>query len=172
MYSGLRQRRDRLGVRGRSPEGDCIVWDTDYPHLDGIEPAKALPEFDANPSPMKRSEKSSGTTRSSSTGKESCCECSRKIRDSIWRRSWKYEEAQHPLHDALDFINNANALVFVDQIHAQDWLANAQIEKKLVLYHSPNVPDTQNILTGFEEFIYRGRDSSALAAVAGKNYLR
>ena len=43
------------------------------------------------------------------------------------------------------------ALVFVDQIHAQDWLANAQIEKKLVLYHSPNVPDTQNILTGFRK---------------------
>jgi len=43
------------------------------------------------------------------------------------------------------------ALVFVEQIHAQDWLANAQIEKKLVLYHSPNVPDTQNILTGFRK---------------------
>ncbi len=43
------------------------------------------------------------------------------------------------------------ALVFVEHIHAQDWLANAQIEKKLVLYHSPNVPDTQNILTGFRK---------------------
>ena len=32
-------------------EGDCIVWNTDYPHLDGIEPAKALPEFDAQPIP-------------------------------------------------------------------------------------------------------------------------
>ena len=42
-------------------------------------------------------------------------------------------------------------LVFVEQINAQDWLANAQIEKKLVLYHSPNVPDTQNILTGFRK---------------------
>jgi ABC-type glycerol-3-phosphate transport system substrate-binding protein len=40
---------------------------------------------------------------------------------------------------------------FVEQIDAQDWLANAQIEKKLVLYHSPNVPDTQNILTGFRK---------------------
>jgi uncharacterized protein len=30
-------------------KGDCIVWNTDYPHLDGIEPAKALPEFDAQP---------------------------------------------------------------------------------------------------------------------------
>jgi hypothetical protein len=42
-------------------------------------------------------------------------------------------------------------LFFVEQIDAQDWLANAQIEKKLVLYHSPNVPDTQNILTGFRK---------------------
>jgi uncharacterized protein len=32
-------------------KGDCIVWNTDYPHLDGIEPAKALPEFDAQPIP-------------------------------------------------------------------------------------------------------------------------
>jgi predicted TIM-barrel fold metal-dependent hydrolase len=30
-------------------KGDCIVWNTDYPHLDGIEPAKALPEFYAQP---------------------------------------------------------------------------------------------------------------------------
>ena len=30
-------------------KGDCIVWNTDYPHLDGIEPAKALPEFNAQP---------------------------------------------------------------------------------------------------------------------------
>jgi predicted TIM-barrel fold metal-dependent hydrolase len=27
------------------------VWNTDYPHLDGIDPAKALPEFDAQPIP-------------------------------------------------------------------------------------------------------------------------
>ncbi len=32
-------------------KGDCIVWNTDYPHLDGIEPAKALPQFDAQPIP-------------------------------------------------------------------------------------------------------------------------
>jgi predicted TIM-barrel fold metal-dependent hydrolase len=31
--------------------GENIVWNTDYPHLDGIEPAKALPEFDAQPIP-------------------------------------------------------------------------------------------------------------------------
>jgi len=29
--------------------GENIVWITDYPHLDGIEPARALPEFDAQP---------------------------------------------------------------------------------------------------------------------------
>jgi predicted TIM-barrel fold metal-dependent hydrolase len=29
--------------------GDNIVWNTDYPHLDGIEPQKALPELDAQP---------------------------------------------------------------------------------------------------------------------------
>ena len=36
--------------------GDNIVWNTDYPHLDGIEPQKALPEFDAQPisEPAKR----------------------------------------------------------------------------------------------------------------------
>jgi predicted TIM-barrel fold metal-dependent hydrolase len=26
-----------------------IVWNTDYPHPDAIEPSKALPEFDAQP---------------------------------------------------------------------------------------------------------------------------
>jgi hypothetical protein len=74
------------------------------------------------------------------------------------------------------------ALVFVDQIHAQDWLANAQIEKKLVLYHSPNVPDTQNILTGFRKkypFIevetYRASGEKLLQKItmearAGKNF--
>jgi predicted TIM-barrel fold metal-dependent hydrolase len=30
-------------------KGDNIVWNTDYPHLDGIEPQKALPEFDEQP---------------------------------------------------------------------------------------------------------------------------
>jgi predicted TIM-barrel fold metal-dependent hydrolase len=29
--------------------GDNIVWNTDYPHLDGIRPEKALPEFDRQP---------------------------------------------------------------------------------------------------------------------------
>ena len=27
-------------------QGDNIVWNTDYPHPDAIEPAKALPELD------------------------------------------------------------------------------------------------------------------------------
>lgn len=26
-----------------------MVWNTDYPHPDAIEPAKALPEFDGQP---------------------------------------------------------------------------------------------------------------------------
>jgi predicted TIM-barrel fold metal-dependent hydrolase len=30
-------------------KGDNIVWNTDYPHPDAIEPSKALPEFDAQP---------------------------------------------------------------------------------------------------------------------------
>jgi predicted TIM-barrel fold metal-dependent hydrolase len=30
-------------------KGNCIVWNTDYPHLDVIEPAKALPDFNAQP---------------------------------------------------------------------------------------------------------------------------
>jgi predicted TIM-barrel fold metal-dependent hydrolase len=30
-------------------DGDNIVWNTDYPHLDGIRPEKALPEFDRQP---------------------------------------------------------------------------------------------------------------------------
>ncbi len=30
-------------------KGSNLVWNTDYPHLDGIEPAKALPTFDAQP---------------------------------------------------------------------------------------------------------------------------
>jgi iron(III) transport system substrate-binding protein len=42
-------------------------------------------------------------------------------------------------------------LCFVEPIKAQDSLAGAQIEKKLVLYHSPNVPDTQRILAGFRQ---------------------
>jgi predicted TIM-barrel fold metal-dependent hydrolase len=29
-------------------KGENIVWNTDYPHPDAIEPAKALPEFDAH----------------------------------------------------------------------------------------------------------------------------
>ena len=32
--------------------GENIVWNTDYPHLDGIEPARALPEFAAQPIPQ------------------------------------------------------------------------------------------------------------------------
>jgi iron(III) transport system substrate-binding protein len=35
--------------------------------------------------------------------------------------------------------------------YAQDRLANATAEKKLVLYHSPNVLDTQKILQGFRK---------------------
>ena len=62
-----------------------------------------------------------------------------------------HDETPQPLHDALDFIDNVDRVSFVEPIHAQDWLANAQIEKKLVLYHSPNVPDTENILTGFRK---------------------
>jgi predicted TIM-barrel fold metal-dependent hydrolase len=38
-----------LGYAVEHLKGDCIVWNTDYPHLDGIEPAKALPEFNAQP---------------------------------------------------------------------------------------------------------------------------
>ena len=33
-------------------DGDNLVWNTDYPHLDGIEPHKALPQFDAQPIPQ------------------------------------------------------------------------------------------------------------------------
>jgi predicted TIM-barrel fold metal-dependent hydrolase len=29
--------------------GENMVWNTDYPHPDAIEPARALPEFDAQP---------------------------------------------------------------------------------------------------------------------------
>ena len=38
-------------------EGENIVWNTDYPHLDGIEPARALPEFDAQPIPAEAKRK-------------------------------------------------------------------------------------------------------------------
>ena len=30
-------------------KGENIVWNTDYPHPDAIEPSKALPELDAQP---------------------------------------------------------------------------------------------------------------------------
>jgi uncharacterized protein len=30
-------------------DGNNIVWNTDYPHADGMEPARALPDFDAHP---------------------------------------------------------------------------------------------------------------------------
>ena len=36
-------------------------------------------------------------------------------------------------------------------MHAQEPSANAQVEKKLVLYHSPNVPDTERMLAGFRK---------------------
>jgi iron(III) transport system substrate-binding protein len=42
-------------------------------------------------------------------------------------------------------------LVAVPSVHGQEPLANAQIEKKLVLYHSPNVPDTERLLAGFRK---------------------
>ena len=29
--------------------GENIAWNTDYPHADGMNPPKALPEFDAQP---------------------------------------------------------------------------------------------------------------------------
>ena len=44
-----------------------------------------------------------------------------------------------------------SGLSFVNPIDAQESLAGRQIEKKLVLYHSPNVPDTQRILAGFRQ---------------------
>ena len=42
-------------------------------------------------------------------------------------------------------------LSFAPAIHAQEPSASAQVEKKLVLYHSPNVPDTERILAGFRK---------------------
>ncbi|MGH7771381.1 MAG: ABC transporter substrate-binding protein [Candidatus Binatia bacterium] len=36
-------------------------------------------------------------------------------------------------------------------LSAQDWLPKAQEEKKVVLYHTTNVPDTQKILEGFRK---------------------
>jgi len=30
-------------------DGENIVWNTDYPHYDGMNPPRALPEFDAHP---------------------------------------------------------------------------------------------------------------------------
>jgi len=42
-------------------------------------------------------------------------------------------------------------LSFAAPIHAQEPSATAQVEKKLVLYHSPNVPDTERILAGFRK---------------------
>ena len=47
------------------------------------------------------------------------------------------------------FLALATALIglaAVPSVHGQEPLANAQIEKKLVLYHSPNVPDTERLL--------------------------
>jgi uncharacterized protein len=38
-----------LGTVAEYLKGENIVWNTDYPHPDAIEPAKALPEFDAHP---------------------------------------------------------------------------------------------------------------------------
>jgi predicted TIM-barrel fold metal-dependent hydrolase len=32
-------------------QGENIVWNTDYPHPDAIEPSKALPELEAQPIP-------------------------------------------------------------------------------------------------------------------------
>src|SRR5262245_10859281 len=48
-------------------KGENIVWNTDYPHPDAIEPSKALPELDAQP--MKLGVKYCGTMPSSSSGR-------------------------------------------------------------------------------------------------------
>jgi hypothetical protein len=45
-------------------KGENIVWNTDYPHPDAIEPKRALPDLDAQPIPTTTSAKFSGTTRS------------------------------------------------------------------------------------------------------------
>src|SRR6185295_1722135 len=42
-------------------------------------------------------------------------------------------------------------LSFASPLHAQEPSVNIQAEKKLVLYHSPNVPDTEIILAGFRK---------------------
>ena len=42
-------------------------------------------------------------------------------------------------------------LSFAPPMHAQEPSGNAQVEKKLVLYHSPNVPDTERMLAGFRK---------------------
>ena len=44
-----------------------------------------------------------------------------------------------------------SGLFLVQPTDAQDGSASAPIENKLVLYHSPNVPDTQKILAGFRK---------------------
>ena len=44
-------------------KGENIVWNTDYPHPDAIEPVKALPEFDAHPIPNRPRRKYFGITR-------------------------------------------------------------------------------------------------------------
>lgn len=38
-----------LGSVAEYLKGDNMVWNTDYPHPDAIEPSKALPEFDSHP---------------------------------------------------------------------------------------------------------------------------
>ena len=42
-------------------------------------------------------------------------------------------------------------ILWADASYAQDRVANAKAEKKLVLYHSPNVPDTEKILERFRK---------------------
>jgi iron(III) transport system substrate-binding protein len=72
-------------------------------------------------------------------------------------------------------------IFWADASHAQDRAANARAEKKLVLYHSPNVADTEKILGGFRKkypFIeaetYRGNGEKLMQKItteirAGKN---
>ena len=46
-------------------DGENIVWNTDYPHPDAIDPKRALPDLDAQPISDEARRKFFGTTPSS-----------------------------------------------------------------------------------------------------------
>ena len=85
------------------------------------------------------------------SGKESAAQsmnemkCSRRSEPPVEKTVNRFSSSDRVLIIATILIG----LSFAPTVDAQQPSAASQVEKKLVLYHSPNVPDTERILAGF-----------------------